>query len=68
MSAGFMSCTGRGSSVSAAAKDDGRILVFVASRGEEESRLEEIIKLFNEKTVCNVVFEGSPEFETLIKV
>lgn len=68
MSAGFMSCTKGGRSEGASAKDDGRILVFGASRGEEAARLEEIIKVFNEKTGYNVVYEGSPEFETQIQV
>lgn len=52
----------------AKAEDDKTILVFGASRGEEAARLEEIIKVFNEKTGYNVVYEGSPEFETQIQV
>ena len=34
------------------------LLAFGASRGEEAARLEEIIKVFNEKTGYNVVYEG----------
>jgi len=49
-------------------EDDKTIRVFGASRGEEAARLEEIIKVFNEKTGFNVVYEGSPEFETQIQV
>lgn len=48
--------------------EDKTILVFGASRGEEAARLEEIIKVFNEKTGYNVIYEGSPEFETQIQV
>lgn len=33
------------------------LLAFGASRGEEAARLEEIIKVFNEKTGYNVVME-----------
>lgn len=36
---------------------DKTILVFGASRGEEAACLEEIIKVFNEKTGYNVVME-----------
>ncbi|MGP1459526.1 MAG: ABC transporter substrate-binding protein [Treponema sp.] len=49
-------------------KNDGTILVFGAARGEEAARFEEIVKAFNEKTGFNVVYEGSPEFETQIQV
>jgi len=48
--------------------DDKTILVFGAFRGEEAARFEEIVKIFNEKTGYNVVYEGSPEFETQIQV
>lgn len=49
-------------------KNGGNILVFGAFRGEEAARFDEIIKIFNEKTGFNVVYEGSPEFETQIQV
>ena len=44
------------------------ILVFGTFRGEEAARFSEIIKIFNQKTGYNVVYEGSPEFETQIQV
>ncbi|AEE15866.1 ABC transporter substrate-binding protein [Treponema brennaborense] len=56
---------------SSAAKSTGAdktIRVFGAFRGEEAARFDEIIKIFNAKTGYNVVYEGSPEFETQILV
>ncbi|MBQ2355753.1 MAG: extracellular solute-binding protein, partial [Treponema sp.] len=47
---------------------DKTILVQGAFRGEEQARFEEIIKIFNEKTGYNVVYEGSPDFEVQIQV
>lgn len=44
------------------------IRVFGAFRGEEAARFDEIVKAFNAKTGYNVVYEGSPEFETQILV
>ncbi len=44
------------------------IRVFGAFRGEEAARFDEIVRIFNEKTGYNVVYEGSPEFETQILV
>ena len=44
------------------------IRVFGAFRGEEAARFDEIVKIFNAKTGYNVVYEGSPEFETQILV
>ncbi len=47
---------------------DKTIRVFGAFRGEEAARFDEIVKIFNAKTGYNVVYEGSPEFETQILV
>lgn len=44
------------------------IRIFGAFRGEEAARFDEIVKIFNAKTGYNVVYEGSPEFETQILV
>ncbi len=44
------------------------IRIFGAFRGEEAARFDEIVKAFNAKTGYNVVYEGSPEFETQILV
>lgn len=52
----------------AASSDDGTILVQGSFRGEEQARFEEIVKIFNEKTGFNVVYEGSPDFEVQIQV
>lgn len=52
----------------AAAANDGTILVQGSFRGEEQARFEEIVKIFNEKTGFNVVYEGSPDFEVQIQV
>ena len=57
----FMSCKKESAKK---AEEDKTIHVFGASRGEEAARLEEIIKEFNAETGFNVVYEGSPEFET----
>ncbi len=64
--ASFMSCNKKNSAK--AEETDNVIHVFGASRGEEAARLEEIIRAFNEKTGFNVIYEGSPEFETQIQV
>ena len=66
MVASFMSCNKKGSAKTE--ETDNVIHVFGASRGEEAARLEEIIKAFNAKTGFNVIYEGSPEFETQIQV
>ena len=47
---------------------DKTIRVFGAFRGEEAARFDEIVRIFNEKSGYNVVYEGSPEFETQILV
>lgn len=65
--AGLTSCSKKNTAAKKN-EEDKTILVFGASRGEEAARLEEIIKVFNEKTGYNVVYEGSPEFETQIQV
>lgn len=44
------------------------VRVFGAFRGEEAARFEEAIKGFEEKTGIDVIYEGSPEFETQIFV
>lgn len=44
------------------------IRVFGTFRGEEAARFDEIVKIFNAKTGYNVIYEGSPEFETQILV
>jgi len=44
------------------------IRVFGAFRGEEAARFDEIVKAFNAKTGYNVIYEGSPEFETQILI
>ena len=64
--ASFMGCSKKAGSTAKAA--DKTILVFGAFRGEEAARFEEIVKIFNEKTGYNVVYEGTPEFETQIQV
>ena len=58
--ASFTGCAKKAGSTAKAA--DKTILVFGAFRGEEAARFEEIVKIFNEKTGYNVVYEGSPEF------
>ena len=65
--AGLTSCSKKNTAAKKN-EEDKTILVFGASRGEEAARLEEIIKVFNQKTGYNVVYEGSPEFETQIQV
>ncbi len=50
------------------AKEDKTIRIFGAFRGEEAARFDEIIRIFNEKSGYNAVYEGSPEFETQILV
>ena len=67
--ASFMGCSKKADSGSKAKAADKTILVFGAFRGEEAARFEEIVKIFNEKhPEYNVVYEGSPEFETQIQV
>ncbi|HAF85458.1 MAG TPA: ABC transporter substrate-binding protein [Sphaerochaeta sp.] len=51
-----------------AAAEDKTIRIFGAFRGEEAARFDEIIRIFNEKSGYNAVYEGSPEFETQILV
>ncbi len=51
-----------------AAAQDKTIRIFGAFRGEEAARFDEIIRIFNEKSGYNAVYEGSPEFETQILV
>ncbi|HKM06493.1 MAG TPA: extracellular solute-binding protein, partial [Sphaerochaeta sp.] len=51
-----------------AAVQDKTIRIFGAFRGEEAARFDEIVRIFNEKTGYNAVYEGSPEFETQILV
>ncbi|ADN02444.1 ABC transporter substrate-binding protein [Spirochaeta thermophila] len=47
----------------------GRVVrVFGAFRGEEAARFEEAIRPFEDRTGIDVVYEGSPEFETQIFV
>ncbi len=53
---------------SSPAEDSKTIRIFGNFRGEEAARFDEIIKVFNAKTGFNVVYEGSPEFETQILV
>ena len=48
--------------------DDGIVRIEGAFRGEDEARFQEIVKIFNEKTGYNVVYEGSPDFEVQIQV
>lgn len=69
--AALFSCTKQESG----SQSDGRgadanvtIRVFGAFRGEEAARFDEIVKAFNAKTGYNVIYEGSPEFETQILV
>lgn len=50
------------------AAQDKTIRIFGAFRGEEAARFDEIIRIFNEKSGYNAVYEGSPEFETQILV
>ncbi len=52
----------------AAATESNVIKVFGNFRGEEAARFDEVVKIFNEKTGYNVVYEGSPEFETQILI
>ncbi|HAH63163.1 MAG TPA: ABC transporter substrate-binding protein [Treponema sp.] len=61
---------GKGNKKSSAAKktEDKTIRIFGNFRGEEGARFDEIVKIFNAKTGYNVVYEGSPEFETQILV
>ncbi|MCK9170785.1 MAG: extracellular solute-binding protein, partial [Treponema sp.] len=67
---GTVSWTWKGSKKSSTAKktEDKTIRIFGAFRGEEAARFDEIVKIFNEKTGYNAVYEGSPEFETQILV
>ncbi|AEJ60996.1 extracellular solute-binding protein family 1 [Spirochaeta thermophila DSM 6578] len=47
----------------------GRVVrVFGAFRGEEAARFEEAIRPFEDRTGIDVIYEGSPEFETQIFV
>ena len=65
---GFVSCKGNKKSSTSKSTGDKTIRIFGAFRGEEAARFDEIVKLFNEKTGYNAVYEGSPEFETQILV
>jgi alpha-glucoside transport system substrate-binding protein len=66
--AGAVSCKGNKNSSTAKSTEDKTIRIFGAFRGEEAARFDEIVKIFNEKTGYNAVYEGSPEFETQILV
>ncbi|HDQ13252.1 MAG TPA: carbohydrate ABC transporter substrate-binding protein [Sediminispirochaeta sp.] len=44
------------------------VVVYGAFRGEEAARFEEVLKPFKERTGIDVIYEGSPEFETQIVV
>ncbi len=62
-------CTKKEGGAKASSKsEDKTILVSGSFRGEEQARFEEIVKIFNEKTGYNVVYEGSPDFEVQIQV
>lgn len=62
------SCSKKGEVSGKKNADPKTIHIFGAYRGEEAARFEEIIKIFNQKTGYNVIYEGSPEFETQIQV
>ncbi len=49
-----------------APEEDKTIRIFGAFRGEEAARFDQIVQIFNAQTGYNVVYEGSPEFETQI--
>lgn len=61
---------GQGEQKAPAGQDDGEktVRIFGAFRDEEAARFNEVLKPFIEKTGINVVYEGSPEFETQILV
>ncbi len=44
------------------------VRMFGAFRGEEAARFNEVLKPFIERTGINVIYEGSPEFETQILI
>ena len=64
---GAMGCS-KSQSSAKKTEENKTILVFGTFRGEEAARFSEIIKIFNQKTGYNVIYEGSPEFETQIQV
>ena len=62
-----LGCSKNKASSAAKNTDDKTIHIFGAFR-REAARFQEIVKIFNDKTGYNVVYEGSPEFETQILV
>ncbi len=67
LTGGFLFASGKKDTTKTNEKDN-VIHVFGTFRGEEAARFQEIVNIFNKKTGYNVVYEGSPEFETQIQV